>query len=58
VHPEVAAYMRADKGGRLKDMRKATKARVDIEEDTAMPKQDYRFISVRRDLDVTAEFRS
>ena len=50
--------MRADKGGRLKDMRKATKARVDIEEDTAMPKQNYRFISVRRDLDVTAEFRS
>ena len=58
VHPEVAAYMRGDKGGRLKDMRKATKARVDIEEDTAMPKQNYRFISVRRDLDVTAEFRS
>jgi ribonuclease G len=57
VHPEVAAYMRADNGGRLKDMRKATKARVDIEEDTAVPKRDYRFISVRRDLDVTAEFR-
>ena len=57
VHPEVAAYMRADNGGRLKDMRKATKARVDIEEDTAMPQQDYRFISVRRDLDVTAEFK-
>lgn len=56
VHPEVAAYMRADKGGRLKDLRKATKARVDIEEDTAIPKQDYRFISVKRDLDVTAEF--
>lgn len=57
VHPEVAEYMRADNGGRLKDMRKATKARVDIEEDTAIPKQDYRFISVRRDRDVTAEFR-
>ncbi len=24
----------------------------------AIPKQDYRFISVRRDLDVTAEFRA
>jgi len=50
--------MRADNGGRLKDMRKATKARVDLEEDTTIPKQDYRFISVRRELDVTAEFRA
>jgi hypothetical protein len=50
--------MRADNGGRLKDMRKATKARVDIEEDTTIPKQDYHFISVSRDLDVTAEFKN
>lgn len=58
VHPDVAAYMRADNGGRLKDMRKATKARVDIIEDLSVPQQDYRFISVRRDIDVTAEFRN
>ena len=58
VHPEVAAYMRAENGSRLKDMRKATKARVDIVEDEDMTRQDYRFISVRRDLDVTAEYRN
>lgn len=58
VHPDVAAYMRAENGNRLKDMRKATKARIDIEEDTGMTPQDYRFISVKRDLDVTAEYRS
>jgi ribonuclease G len=58
VHPDVAAYMRAENGNRLKDMRKATKARIDIEEDAGMTPQDYRFISVKRDLDVTAEYRS
>ena len=58
VHPDVAAYMRAENGSRLKDMRKATKARIDIEEDAGMTPQDYRFISVKRDLDVTAEYRN
>jgi ribonuclease G len=58
VHPDVAAHMRSDNGGRLKELRKATKARLDIEEDLSMSKQDYRFISSRRELDVTAEYRN
>ena len=58
VHPDVAAYMRAENGDRLKDMRKATKVRIDIEEDAGITPQDYRFISVKRDLDVTAEYRN
>ncbi|MEC9378754.1 MAG: ribonuclease E/G, partial [Candidatus Latescibacterota bacterium] len=55
VHPEVAAAIRGENGRRLKDMRKATKTRVDIVEDARMTLQDYRFISTRRELDVTAE---
>ncbi len=55
VHPEVAAAVRGENGRRLKDMRKATKTRVDIVEDATMTLQDYRFISTRRELDVTAE---
>ena len=30
--------------------------RIDIVEDTTIPPQEYQFISVRRELDVTAEF--
>ena len=55
VHPDVAAAVRGENGRRLKDMRKATKTRVDIIEDTTLTLQDYRFISTRRELDVTAE---
>jgi len=55
VHPEVAAAIRGENGRRLKDMRKATKTRVDIVEDARMTLQDYRFISTRRELDVTTE---
>ena len=58
VHPDVATYMRSDNGDRLKDMRKATKARLDIEEDAGMTPQEYRFYSVKRHLDVTAEYRN
>ena len=58
VHPDVANYMRSDNGGRLKDMRKATKARIEIEEDTEMTPEEYRFYSTRRQLDVTAEYRN
>ena len=58
VHPDVAAYMRDDSTNRLKAMRKATRARLEIVEDSSLTTQDYRFISIKRDLDVTAEYRN
>ena len=57
VHPDVATYMREDREVRLKLIRRATKARLDIEEDATMSPAEYRFISKKRNLDVTAEFR-
>ncbi len=57
VHPDVATYMREEREARLKSIRRATKARVDIEEDATMSTEEYRFISQKRNLDVTAEFR-
>ena len=57
VHPDVATYMREEREARLKSIRRATKARLDIEEDSTMSTDEYRFISQKRNLDVTAEFR-
>ena len=57
VHPNVASYMLEDRESRLKSIRKATKARLQIEIDSALSPEDYRFFSERRNLDVTAEFK-
>jgi len=57
VHPEVATYMLENREERLKSLRKATKARLQIEADSTLGPQDYRFFSTKRSLDVTAEFR-
>lgn len=57
VHPDVATYILANREERLKSLRKATKARVQVETDTTLGPQDYRFFSTKRSLDVTAEFR-
>ena len=57
VHPEVATYMLENREERLKSLRKATKARLQIETDSTLGPQDYRFFSTKRSLDVTAEFR-
>lgn len=57
VHPEVATYMLENREERLRSLRKATKARVEVREDTSLSPQEYRFFSVARSLDVTAEFR-
>ena len=58
VHPDVAAYISEDRDSRLKSIRRATKARLDVEEDGSLAPQDFRFISNKRRLDVTAEFRA
>ena len=58
VHPDVAAYMSEDRDSRLKSIRRATKARLEVEEDGSLSPQDFRFISRKRSLDVTAEFRA
>ena len=58
VHPDVAAYISEDRDSRLKSIRRATKARLDVEEDGSLSPQDFRFISRKRRLDVTAEFRA
>jgi ribonuclease G len=57
VHPDVAQYMIADREVRLKSIRRATKARVEIREDPSLTAQDFKVISRKRNLDVTAEHR-
>ena len=57
VHPDVATYMLENREERLKSLRKATKARLQIETDSTLGPQDYLFFSTKRSLDVTAEFR-
>jgi len=57
VHPEVASYILENGEIRLKSLRKSTKARLQVESDTTLSPQDYRFFSLKRSLDVTAEFR-
>ena len=56
VHPEVAQYMTANREVRLKSIRRATKARVKIREDPSLTAQDFKVISRKRNLDVTAEY--
>ncbi len=58
VHPDVAAYITEDRSSRLKSIRRATKARLEVREDSTLSPQDFRFISRKRNLDVTAEFRA
>jgi ribonuclease G len=57
VHPDVAMYMSEDREARLKSIRKATKARLQLELDSTLSPEDYRFFSEKRNLDVTAEFK-
>lgn len=57
VHEDVAEYFDQDRSHRLKAIRKATKARLMIEVDSSLTTQDYRFISSKRNLDVTKEFK-
>ena len=57
VHPEVASYILENDEIRLKSLRKSTKARLQVESDTTLSPQDYKFFSLKRSLDVTAEFR-
>ena len=57
VHPEVAKYMQENRENRLRSIRKATKARLLLEQDANLSPEDYRFISQKRNLDVTAEFK-
>jgi hypothetical protein len=49
--------MREERDARLKSIRKATKARLELELDATLSPEDYRFFSEKRNLDVTAEFR-
>ena len=55
VHPEVAEYMTEDRETRLKSIRGATKARLEVEADKSLSPQEFRFISRKRNLDVTVE---
>ena len=55
VHPEVADYMAEDRETRLKSIRRATKARLEVEADKSLTPQEFRFISQKRNLDVTSE---
>ncbi|MEW6750931.1 MAG: Rne/Rng family ribonuclease [Candidatus Latescibacterota bacterium] len=57
VHPDVATYMLENREERLRSLHRATKARLDLAQDSALSPQDYRLFSVKRNLDVTAEFR-
>ena len=53
----MANYMKEDRESRIKSIRKATKARLQLETDSTLSVEDYRFISAKRNLDVTAEYR-
>lgn len=56
VHPEVASYILENREERLRSLRKSTKARLQVESDTSLSPQDYRFFSIKRSSDVTSEF--
>lgn len=58
VHPEVAHYITENREERLRSLRRATKARLEVCEDGSLSPQAYRFFSVKRTLDVTAEHQS
>ena len=49
--------MQENRENRLRSIRKATKARLLLEQDGNLSPEDYRFISQKRNLDVTAEFK-
>jgi ribonuclease G len=57
VHPDVASYMCENREERLRSIRRFTKARLDLEVDASLSPHEYRFYSLKRSLDVTAEFR-
>ena len=57
VHPEVAEYITEDRESRLKAIRRATRARLEVKEDKSLGPQEFRFISQKRNVDVTAEYR-
>ena len=57
VNPDVANYMLENREVRLKSIRKATRARLQVERDATLSAEDYRFFSTKRKLDVTAEFQ-
>ena len=56
VHPDVATYILENREERLRSLRKSTKARLQVESDTTLSPQDYRFFSLKCSLDVTSEF--
>ena len=57
VHPDVASYILENRESRLRLLRRTTKARLQVETDTSLSPQDYRFYSLKRNSDVTSEFQ-
>lgn len=58
VNPEVAGYMMEDKEGRIKALRKATKARLELQTDPSLKPQEYRFLSAKKAEDLTGSFNN
>jgi hypothetical protein len=53
----VASYILENSESRLRLLRRTTKARLQVETDTSLSPQDYRFYSLKRNSDVTSEFQ-
>jgi len=58
INPEVAGYMLEDKEGRVKALRKATKARLELQTDPTLKPQEYRFLSAKNAVDLTGTFNN
>jgi len=58
VHPVVAEYLQADKATRLNVLQKSVRTRLELHSDPDLPMEEYRFFSLKRNLDITQEFKT
>ncbi len=56
INPEVAGYLTEAREGRIKALRKATKARLELQTDSSLKPQEYRFLSAKSAVDLTRSF--
>lgn len=58
VHPVVAEYLRANKASRLNVLQKSVRTRLELHSDPDLSMEEYRFFSLKRNLDITQEFKT
>ena len=58
VHPVVAEYLRENKASRLNVLQKSVRTRLELHSDPDLSMEEYRFFSLKRNLDITQEFKT